>query len=91
MANMILEYRLSPDPEVEKDIEELLPIVEKTVREFDQSVNLKKIDKVELGFGILGVIVEFELDEKLGSQDIEDKLLELREIGSAECLKMDRL
>ena len=90
MADMILAYEVRPDGgEVEFDT--LKAKVEETVKAYGDNVTIKEIKEAPMGFGLMAVYVEFQLDENLGSENLENNLLALEEVGDVVVKKMDRL
>lgn len=90
MANMILEFRVMPE-DGETDYQVLEDSVKNVVEHYDDSLKVRVIEPQNVGFGLQAVRVEIELDEKYGSEDLENKLGEIEQAGEVNLLKMDRL
>ncbi len=90
MADMIVVYRVMPDDgEIEYSILEKL--VKETIENFNDSVKIKEINSHDVGFGLQAVKVKFQIDEKYGSEELEEKLKEIPEVGDVIIELMDRL
>lgn len=88
---MILAFRVMPaDGEVEySDLEET---VKNTVNEFVGSeVEFRILQSEPAGFGLQACAFEFQVDETLGSEGLENMLNDLEIVGEANVTKMDRL
>lgn len=87
---MIIEYRIMPDDgEVEYD--QLEKVVKETVGAYDEKLEIRKVESREVGFGLKAVIINFRVDENLGSENLENQLNELKEVGDVIVELMDRL
>ena len=90
MADMILGFKVMPeDGETETSV--LKDKVEKTVTEFHESVQMRTLEAQDVGFGLKAIMVEIQIDEKQGSEELENKLNEIEEAGDVSVTKMDRL
>lgn len=89
MADMMLEFKVMPEGEVEYS--EVESAVKSLVEGYDTSVKIKEISSEPIGFGLEAVKIKFQLDENLGSEDIENKLNDLEIVGDVEITLMDRL
>lgn len=89
MADMMLEFKVMPEGEVE--YAEVESAVKSLVENYDPTVKIKTISSEPIGFGLQAVKIRFQLDENLGSEDIENKLNELEVVGDVEITLMDRL
>lgn len=87
---MILAYEVRPDGG-EVEFETLKAKVEETVKAYADKIIIKEIKEAPMGFGLMAVFVEFQLDETLGSENLENNLLALEEVGDVVVKKMDRL
>ena len=90
MADMILEYRVMPES---GDIEysELEAVVKKTVQNYKESITIHEVKEEPVGFGLKAVIINFQIDENYGSEELENTLADLEEVGEVQVVKMDRL
>lgn len=90
MADMIIVYRVMPE-DGEIEYAQLEEVVEKTVADYDSTVKVLETKSINVGFGLQAVSIKFQLDEKLGSEELENKLKELPEVGDVVLELMDRL
>jgi translation elongation factor aEF-1 beta len=90
MADMILKFRVMPE-DGEVEFETLKKAATDVVENFDSSVKIKYVEETPVGFGLKAVSIELQLDEKRGSEELENKLKELSEVGDVVLEKMDRL
>jgi translation elongation factor EF-1beta len=90
MADMIIVYRVMPE-DGEIEYSELEEVVKKAVSEYDSSVKVLETKAINVGFGLQAVSIKFQLDEKLGSEELENGLKELPEVGDVVLELMDRL
>ena len=83
-------YRVMPE---DGDIEysELEKVTKSTVETYHKSVKVKEVTQVSVGFGLQAVKIKFQIDENCGSEDLEEKLKELAEVGDVTVELMDRL
>lgn len=89
MAMMILTYRVMPeDGDIEYSL--LESSVKKVLEDFDKSVKINRIDEQPVGFGLKAVKVNFNIDEKCGSEAVEEKLKELEIVGDVIIESMSR-
>jgi len=89
MAMMIVTYRVMPaDGEVE--ISKLLEVAEENIKSYDKSVVIRSVSEEPVGFGLIAAKVSFSVDEAMGSEELENKLMELPEIGEVTVLEMSR-
>jgi len=90
MADMIVQYRVMPeDGDVEYST--LEKITKETVEAYSETVKIKEIGSVGVGFGIEAVVVKFQIDENCGSEALENNLIALAEVGDVNVELMDRL
>ncbi len=87
---MILEFRVMPE-DGETEYQNLEDSVKYVVENYDESLKVKAIEAQNVGFGLQAVRVEVELNETLGSEELENKLAEIEIAGEVNLLKMDRL
>lgn len=87
---MIVEYRVMPeDGEIEySDLEQK---TRETVDSYDEKLEVLEVKEDPVGFGLKAVRIKFQMDEKLGSEELENKLAELPEVGEVTVTLMDRL
>lgn len=90
MADMMVIYRVMPE---DGDVEysELENATKKTVEKFHKSVKIREVSPVAVGFGLKAVKIKFQIDENCGSEDLEETLKELEEVGDVTVELMDRL
>jgi translation elongation factor EF-1beta len=91
MANMILRYKVMPAEDSDVEYKKLEKQVEETIQLYDKNIKIKEVEKSEIGFGICGCEIEFEIDENLGSEDLETELNKLDMVGDVQVIKMDRI
>jgi translation elongation factor aEF-1 beta len=89
MAIMILTYRVMPE-DGEVEYSQLENVTKKTIENFDDSVKINSIEDHDVGFGLKAVKVNFSIDEKCGSEAVEEKLKEQEEIGDVIIESMSR-
>ena len=87
---MIMQYRVMPeDGEVEySDLEEE---TKRIVLAYGENITIKEIGPVEVGFGLKAVRINFQLDENLGSENLENQLNKSNLVGDVQIEFMDRL
>ena len=90
MANMIIRYKVMPD-DSEVDINKLEKKVVDEIKNYNERIEIRENNLFEVGFGLKAIEVEFKIDENLGSEDLENKINELSDVGSVSVIKMDRL
>jgi len=90
MADMIVQYRVMPESG-EVEYETLERVTKEVVANYSETVKIKEIGKVEVGFGLQACRVKFQIDENCGSEALENKLIELEEVGDVNVELMDRL
>ena len=75
------------------DIEysELESVTKSTVEKYHKSVKVKEVAPVSVGFGLKAVKIKFQIDENCGSEDLEESLKKLDEVGDVTVELMDRL
>jgi len=89
MAMMIITYRVMPaDGEVE--ISKLMEVAENTVKAYNETVVIRSKEEAPVGFGLVAAKINFSVDEKYGSEDLENALMELPEVGEVTVLEMSR-
>lgn len=86
---MILTYEIRPE-DGEVEYSKLEEVTKTTIENFDSSMVLKSIKQKPMGFGLMAVEVNFSMDEKLGTDAIEEALQAKEEIGDVVCLSMSR-
>jgi translation elongation factor aEF-1 beta len=90
MADMILRYKVMPE-DSEIDYETLKKKVKEVVGSYDDNLKIKEVKETDVGFGILACEIEFQVDENKGSEELEEKVSNLEEVGDVQVIKMDRL
>ncbi len=87
MAMMILKYKVMPEsPEI--DLELLSKEVKKAIENYGGFVN--EIGEAPVGFGLKAIEVSLSLDEKKGSEEIENLLKEIGGVSEIEIVSMSR-
>ena len=89
MAHMILTYEVRPE-DGEVEYSKLEEVTKKTIENFDSSVNIKSVQEKPMGFGLKAVEINFSVDEKYGTDAIEEALLANQEVGDTVCINMSR-
>lgn len=89
MAVMILTYEVRPE-DGEVEFLQLKDVAQNTIKQFHKSVNIIKVEDVEMGFGLKAVSINFSVDESCGSEAIEEKLKEQEEVGDVIVKSMSR-
>ena len=90
MADMILEYRIMPEnAQVEYEI--LESCVKNVASSFHPSVKIKNVEKVLLSFGLVACKIKLQIDEKCGSEELENAFKEEEQVGDVVLELMDRL
>lgn len=89
MARMILTYRVMPeDGEVEYDA--LEKVTRETVQAYDETVTINSVEVAEVGFGLQAVRINFSVEESKGSEELENRLKDLPEVGDVVIESMSR-
>ena len=87
---MLVIYRVMPeDGEVEFEV-----LKEKSlecIKAYDSSVQVRQSDEADVGFGLKALRVTVQIDETKGSEELENTLRELDEVGDVIVESMDRL
>lgn len=87
---MIVVYRVMPE-DGEVEYSKLEEVVKKAIEGYDVKIKIKEIGAQSVGFGLQACKVKFQLDENLGSENLENQLKELDEVGDVVIELMDRL
>jgi len=90
MADMIVEYRIMPE-DGEIEYSKLEEVAKTTIENYDDTVNVLETKSHDVGFGLQAVKIKFQVDEKKGSEELEEKLKSCPEIGDVIVELMDRL
>lgn len=90
MANMMIVYRVMPE-DGEVEYAQLEKVTKDTVSGYNDSVEVENVESVGVGFGLQAVKIKFQIDENCGSEELEEKLKELPEVGDVNVELMDRL
>lgn len=75
----------------EVEYSDLEKVTKSTVEGYHKSVKVKTVSSADVGFGLKAVKIKFQIDENCGSEDLEEKLKELSEVGDVTVELMDRL
>ena len=88
MANVIITLKIMPDsPDV--NLEKLEEDVQHMIKEFAGDIG--KSEKEPVGFGLTALKIIFVMSEDLGStDDLEEKIKELKDVGNAEVIDVRR-
>lgn len=89
MAKMILTYRVMPE-DGEMEYETLQQVVKDTMEAYDETLNINSLEAKNMGFGLQAVLVNFNIEETKGSEELEEKLKELPEVGDVVVESMSR-
>lgn len=89
MAMMIMTYRVMPE-DGEVEYSQLEEVTKSTLTNFDKTVKINRTEERNVGFGLKAVIINFSVDEKYGSEAIEEKLKEQEAIGDVIIESMSR-
>ncbi len=89
MAMIILTYRIMPESG-EIEYSELEKVSRETIEGYDSSVKIKSVEEYNVGFGLKAVKVYFSMDEKKGSDELEEKLRSLEQVGEVVIESMSR-
>ena len=90
MADMIVVYRVMPE-DGEIEYSKLEEVTKKAVEGYDASVKVKEVNAHNVGFGLQAVKIKFQIDEVKGSEELEEKIKALPEVGDVVLELMDRL
>ncbi len=86
---MIITYRVMPE-DGEIEYSQLEEVTKKTVQAYDESVRINKVEAHNVGFGLQAVKINFSVDENKGSENLENQLKELEEVGDVIIESMSR-
>lgn len=87
---MIVEYRVMPE-DGEVEYSDLETSVKSTVEGHADSVKVLEVREDPVGFGLKAVRIKFQMDENLGTDELEEKLSGLSQVGEVNVTLMDRL
>lgn len=87
---MIIAFRVMP-VDGETEYSDLEKAVKETVEAYAEDVKIKECVSEPAGFGMQAVAIEIQMDEKHGSEDLENQLNDLEITGDISVTKMDRL
>ncbi len=90
MADMILVYRVMPE-DGEVEYSELEKVTKETVENYNDTVKVLEINAHNVGFGLQACKIKLQLDETYGSEELEEKLKALPQVGDVVLELMDRL
>ncbi len=90
MADMIVVYRIMPE-DGEVEYSELESTVKEIIETYDSSVKIKEINSHNVGFGLQAVKIKIQIDEKCGSEALEEKIKSNELVGDVIVELMDRL
>lgn len=91
LTRMLLQYKIMPNTDVDVDVAKLMAFVKKVTDKYDSTVKDVVIEQAPIGFGLMGVRVEFKVNEKCGSENYENQLKENSMVGEVVMEKMDRM
>ena len=87
---MIVVYKVMPE-DGEVEFAALESAVKEGVSSYKDDVQVLETSSQEVGFGLKACRIKFQLDENHGSEELENKLKELPEVGDVVLEVMDRL
>ena len=87
---MIVVYKVMPE-DGEIEFSALESATKAGVAAYDESVEVLETSSENVGFGLQACKIRFRIDENKGSEELENKLKELPEIGDVVLEMMDRL
>ena len=87
---MIIEYKVMPE-DGEVEYSKLEEVTKKTVESFKDDVKIIHVLEEAVGFGLKAVLIKFQQDENNGSEELENQLTDLPEVGEVSVTFMDRL
>lgn len=87
---MIVEYRVMPE-DGEVEYSELESKTKETVENYKDDVTVLEVNEEPVGFGLKAVKIKFQMDENHGSEELENQLADLAEVGEVTVTLMDRL
>ena len=87
---MIVVLRVMPE-DGEVEYSQLEETVKTTVQNYGESVKIRSVEAVGVGFGLQACVIDFQVDETLGIENLENQLADIEIIGEVNVEKMDRL
>lgn len=90
MADMIVEYRVMPE-DGEVEFSKLEEVVKGAVQSYKEDVQILETNEEPVGFGLKAVKIKFQMDENHGSEELENSIADLPEVGEITVTLMDRL
>ncbi len=90
MADMIVEYRVMPE-DGEVEFETLKSRSEEIVKNYAEDVKIIEVNEDPVGFGLKAVRIKFQMNETHGSEELENQISDLEEVGEVTVTLMDRL
>lgn len=86
---MIVTYRVMPE-DGEVEYSKLEETTKKTIANYHETAKIMEISEHNVGFGLKAVRVKFSVDEKMGSEDLENQLRETEDVGDVVVEAMSR-
>lgn len=87
---MIVEYRVMPE-DGEVEFETLKSRSEEIVKNYAEDVKIIEVNEDPVGFGLKAVRIKFQMNETHGSEELENQISDLEEVGEVTVTLMDRL
>ncbi len=87
---MIVVYRVMPE-DGEIEYSKLEEVTKAAVAAYDDSIEVLETNSHDVGFGLQACKIKFRIDENCGSEELENTLKELPEVGDVVLELMDRL
>lgn len=87
---MVVEFRVMPE-DGEVEYSDLEASVKETVENYSETVKAVEVREDPVGFGLKAVRIKFQIDENLGTEELENQLSDLSMVGEVNITLMDRL
>lgn len=84
---MILEYKVMPE-DVDTNLNKIKEELKNIVKDFEGTIN--NIKEIPIGFGLKAISINLSLDEKKGTEGIENKFREIPNVQGIELITMSR-
>ena len=86
---MTVTFKVMPK-EQDVDFEQVMKISKEAVEKMQEAPKVTETNIYEIGFGVKGFKIGILVDEKVGSEKIEEELKKLPEIGDVTVVSMSR-
>lgn len=87
MADMIIKMKVMPE-DAETDIEEVLKLCKKAIEDNGGEIHQHEIQPI--AFGLKALILVIVIDEKKGTNDIENAINEISSVSNGEIIDLRR-